>query len=78
MLPHAAPDPAVTAGTNGQDQAQPVGPVAVPPLAVSGLVVTKAALLAALSVYVPQITDIESLEGGRFLLIVTDTNQGSA
>ena len=40
----------------------------LPPLAVSGLVVTKAALVQALRIYVPQLIDLERLEDGRYLL----------
>lgn len=38
------------------------------PLAVSALMVTKADLIAALRVYVPQLSDIEAIDGERFLL----------
>lgn len=41
---------------------------AIPPLAVGGLVVSRAALVAALRLYVPQLVDVEALDGGRFLL----------
>jgi hypothetical protein len=40
----------------------------LPPLAVSALMVTKADLLVALRVYLPQLTDIEAISGDRFLL----------
>lgn len=45
-------------------------PPALPPLAVSALMVTKADLIAALRVYLPQISDIEALDGDCFLLSV--------
>jgi uncharacterized protein YcgI (DUF1989 family) len=77
MTAQPAPDLAVAAGTNGLRQAQPVGQVAIPPLAVSGLVVTKAALLAALRLYVPQVTDIEALADDRFVLVVVGAGQDS-
>jgi hypothetical protein len=44
-----------------------VGP-AIPPLNVTGLVVTKADLIKALRIYVPQLVDITSLDDDRFLL----------
>ena len=40
----------------------------LPPLAVSALMVTKADLIAALRVYVPHLSDVEMIEGERFLL----------
>lgn len=52
-----------SSGTGDGGQARPL-----PPLAVSGLVVTKAALVRALRVYVPQLVDLEPLEGGRYML----------
>ncbi len=54
-------------------------PAAIPPLNVCGLVVTKADLVAALRLYVPQLTDIAVLDGERFLLSLTPErveNQG--
>ncbi|MCL4459007.1 MAG: hypothetical protein M1577_03745 [Chloroflexi bacterium] len=48
----------------------PMGP-AIPPLNVTGLVVTKADLVKALRIYVPQLFDIISLDDGRFLLSLT-------
>lgn len=48
---------------------------AIPPLAVSGLVVTKAALVAALRLYVPQVVDIEPLDGEGFLLRLAGADQ---
>ncbi len=51
-----------------------LGPApAVPPLLITGLVVTKADLLAALRLYVPQVTDITPLDGERFVLSVAPT-----
>lgn len=47
--------------------APPVGP-AIPPLNVSGLVVTKSDLITALRIYVPQLTDLAPLSDETFLL----------
>jgi hypothetical protein len=49
------------------DERSPAG-LPIPPLAVGGLVVTRAALVAALRLYVPQVVDISTLDDGRFLL----------
>ncbi len=46
-----------------------VGP-AIPPLNVSGMVVTKADLVAALRLYVPRLAGIEEMGGDRFILNV--------
>ncbi|MBI2305246.1 MAG: hypothetical protein HYU86_10955 [Chloroflexi bacterium] len=46
--------------------------VPVPPLNVSCLVVAKADLVAALRIYVPQLADIISLDGERFLLSLAE------
>ena len=43
-------------------------PVHAPALLVSGFVVRKANLVAALRLYVPQLADIEPLDGDRFFL----------
>ncbi|MCL5075749.1 MAG: hypothetical protein M1136_08930 [Chloroflexi bacterium] len=51
-------------------QGLPMGP-AISPLNVTGLVVTKADLVKALRIYVPQLFDITSLDDGRFLLSLT-------
>jgi hypothetical protein len=40
----------------------------ITPLAVSGLVITKAALIAALQIYMPQLVDVAPIEGERFYL----------
>lgn len=62
----AAPDVA-TDEAFGAALSQP----ALPPLAISALLVTKADLIAALRVYLPHVSDIEVLDGGeRFLLSV--------
>jgi hypothetical protein len=50
-----------------QEGSPPLGSV-IPPLAVSGLLVSKAALLEALRLYIPQLIDLVLVEGGRFLL----------
>ena len=49
-------------------QAPSTGAPTTPPLNVSGVVVTKADLVAALRSYVPLLVDITPLDGGRFLL----------
>ncbi|MFN8637439.1 MAG: hypothetical protein U0893_26605 [Chloroflexota bacterium] len=45
---------------------------ALPPLTVSALLVTKADLISALRVYLPQLTDLEAIDGERFLLSVVE------
>src|SRR5712692_5627077 len=62
LVAQASPD-----GLNGDAPATQPGLV-LPPLVVSGLVVTKADLLAALRVYVPQVVDVGPLDGERFVL----------
>lgn len=47
------------------------------PLAVSGLVVSTAALVAALRTYLPQLVTIEPLDGGRFLLTLAGTDSAA-
>ena len=64
----AASDVAADVPTPGQ-RAEPT-PGLLPPLAVSALMVTKADLVAALRVYVPHLTDVEPIDGDRFLLTV--------
>ena len=44
--------------------------LALPPLTVSALMVTKADLIAALQVYLPHLTDVEAIDADRFLLSV--------
>ncbi len=44
--------------------------VALPPLAIRALMVTRADLVAALRIYVPHLADIEAIDGERFLLVV--------
>ena len=44
--------------------------LSLPPLTVSALMVTKADLIRGLRVYLPQLADIEPLDGDRFLLHV--------
>jgi hypothetical protein len=46
----------------------PAGDVSMAPLAVSGLVITKAALIAALQIYMPQLVDVVPIEGERYYL----------
>lgn len=53
------------------EEAAPAGSVeglAIPPMGISGLVVTKADLIAALRIYVPLLADIAPLDGERFVL----------
>ncbi|MCL4459663.1 MAG: hypothetical protein M1136_01905 [Chloroflexi bacterium] len=62
---------AVAAPSKGTTpQGLPVGP-AIEPLIATGLVVTKANLVKALRIYVPQLVDITSLNDERFLLSLT-------
>ncbi|MFN0073811.1 MAG: hypothetical protein ACKVVP_20215 [Chloroflexota bacterium] len=49
----------------------------LPPLVVSGLVVQKADLLAALRVYVPQLTDLTVLDATRFVLQLAPADSAS-
>lgn len=51
--------------------------MALQPLAVSGLVVSTAALVAALRPYLPQLVGIEPLDSGQFLLQLAGADQGS-
>ena len=67
MPPIASTEPSAPGTLIGSPPAQPAPP-SMPPLAVGGLVVTKAALVRALRAYVPQFVDLEPLEGGRYLL----------
>ena len=53
---------------DGASSQPPAAPL--PPLTVSALMVTKADLIAALRVYLPQLSDIEAIDGERFLLSV--------
>jgi hypothetical protein len=62
LVAQASPD-----GLNGDAPATQPG-LMLPPLVVSGLVVTTADLLAALRVYVPLAIDISPLDGERFVL----------
>jgi hypothetical protein len=63
------------AGPNGavQGVGRPSSPRPLPPLAVSALMVTKADLIAALRIYLPTISDLEAIDGDRFLLSVSGT-----
>lgn len=60
----------------GEGEDSPAITPALPPLAVGGLVVTRAALVAALRLYVPQVVDIEPLDGERFLLVLAGAASG--
>jgi hypothetical protein len=51
-------------------------PPSIPPLGVSGLIVSKVDLIAALRTYVPQLVDIAPLDATRFELILTAPDQG--
>jgi hypothetical protein len=66
-MPSAPLDGAVPGAPASSVTGSPDRP-AIPPLVITGLVVTKADLLAALRLYVPQVTDISPLDGDRFLL----------
>jgi len=60
---------AVTTGVRAPAPDGEGGPARpVSPLQVSGLVVSPAALVAALRLYLPQLSTIEPLDDGRFLL----------
>lgn len=50
----------------------------LPPLPVSGLVVSTAALVAALRADLPQLVTVEPLDGGQFLLLWTGAEPGTA
>ena len=61
------------------DVADAPAPIALKPLAVSGIVVTKAALVEALRVYVPALVDLEVVEDGeRFVLDLAPADDGGA
>lgn len=49
----------------------PASPLQLPPLTISALMVTKADLIAALRIYLPNIADVEAINGDRFLLTVS-------
>jgi len=48
----------------------------LPALPVSGLVVARRDLVRALQVYVPQLTDVQELPDGRFILVVGEASTG--
>jgi hypothetical protein len=54
------------------EQAEGARAPGLPPLAISALMVTKADLIAALRVYLPQLSDIQVIDGERFLLSVVE------
>ena len=62
----------------GHEAASPAAePPLLPPLIVSALMVTKPDLIAALRAYLPDLTDIEAIDGGeRFLLTVAGPRTG--
>ena len=56
----------------------PAGPIALEPLPVSGLVVRKADLLAALRVYAPGLVDLHVTEDGEhFWLLLGEASTGA-
>ena len=57
-------------GADGQPPNDGQPTPALPPLQVSGLVVSKAALLAALRLWMPALRDLTPLDDGQFLLRV--------
>lgn len=57
-------------GTAGTTRQQPSQGGEVPPLVVRGLVVTKADLVRALSLYLPHLVDIDQIDANRFVLTV--------
>ncbi len=61
------------AGVDGlaTDSGEPERMPQMPPLTVSALMVTKADLIAALRIYLPSISDLEAIDGDRFLLSVS-------
>lgn len=52
------------------ESATPLG-ASVPPLVVSGLVVSREDLISALRLFVPHLTDIEQSADGRFILSIS-------
>ncbi|MGH2459300.1 MAG: hypothetical protein ACRDIY_10595 [Chloroflexota bacterium] len=58
---------------NGAAPATAPAAPTLPPLRVSGLVVTKADLVRALQVYVPQLVDVAALDGESFVLTLAGT-----
>jgi hypothetical protein len=54
-----------------EPSAESEGPLPLPPLTINALMVTKADLVQALRVYLPNIADIEAIDGDRFLLSVS-------
>lgn len=59
---------AVILGEEGARARPEAAAPAIPPLAVSGPVVAKAATRSALRLYVPHLVDVEALDGGHFVL----------
>ena len=70
------PNDVLAATTDGQrssrngagDAAEAIGHPPIQPLMAVGVVVTKAALIEALQLYVPQLLDVEPLDDDRFFL----------
>ena len=60
------------------DIAEAPQPIPLKPLAVSGVIITKAALLDALRVYAPNLAGLEVVEDGeRFILTLANGHEGS-
>lgn len=59
------------------DGSEAMPPMTLPPLTVSALMVTKADLIEALRIYLPNISDLEAIEGDRFLLGVAGNPSGN-
>ncbi len=67
-----------TAAAVGEMAAMPNGHAlapGIPPLDVSGLVVTRASLITALRLWIPQLVDLAPVDGG-FLLRLAGADQG--
>jgi hypothetical protein len=70
--------PAQVSGENGTEpETSPT--ITLKPLSVSGVCVTRAALIEALRVYIPNLLDLEVIEDGeRFLLSLAPPDPGAA
>ena len=56
--------------THGDGPSMAPEPPMLPPLTVSAVMVTKPDLISALRIYLPHLTDVEPIDGDRFLLHV--------
>ena len=64
-------DPPTTNGALPVATEETAQPIPLKPLAIAGVCITKAALIEALRIYVPTLSDLEVIEDGeRFLLTV--------